>query len=111
MRVLVCALAMCGCARAPLNEPEVLSRLEREQVADRMAKGDVRLGCPVKDAEVYVDGVLQGVCDDFDGEPAFLTVGAGAHRIEVRKLGLRSWHADVVTGDAVVVLNVELPPN
>ena len=39
------------------------------------------------DAEVVLDGVPQGACRDFDGAPRGLEIGAGAHRVEIRKSG------------------------
>jgi hypothetical protein len=68
----------------------------------------VILKCSVKDAVVSLDSVPQGTCDDFDGEPRGLTVGKGAHHVEVKKDGLLSWDSWVETDGTRVVVDVNL---
>jgi hypothetical protein len=60
----------------------------REVLRSRKARqGNLLLQCEPSDAEVYLDGVLQGVCTDFGGESRGLQVGVGLHRIDVKKEG------------------------
>lgn len=77
---------------------------------DSRAPGDVRLECDEADAEVYIDGVFQGLAGDFDGMPVLLRLAPGLHHIEVRKPGRRPWRADVFPGDTRVVLRARLEP-
>lgn len=70
-------------------------------------EGAVLLDCTPGDAEVLVDGVPQGRCDDFGGGRA-LKVGAGAHALEVRKSGYRPYRSVVSPGGARVGLEVTL---
>lgn len=46
--------------------------------------GNLKLKVKPRDAQVYVDGYLSGVVDDYDGVLQKLKLRAGAHRIELR---------------------------
>jgi hypothetical protein len=79
--------ALCACAAHP-SPPATLARAEQllqDSTAPRSA--NVLLRCTPRDAEVLVDGVLQGLCSDFEALPAGLSVGEGLHQIEVRRQG------------------------
>jgi hypothetical protein len=49
-----------------------------------------------KDAEVYVDGYLVGLVDDFDGWGQRLNAGPGEHEIQVYREGFRTVHERVM---------------
>ncbi|MBL9038212.1 MAG: hypothetical protein JNG84_06860 [Archangium sp.] len=51
------------------------------------AKGEVALRCDPGDADVLLDGVARGRCD----EVGRLDVKPGPHRLEVKKHGFQSW--------------------
>jgi hypothetical protein len=55
--------------------------------AARTRQGNLLLQCEPEDADVYLDGVIQGMCTDFGGGPNGLKVGTGLHRIDVKKDG------------------------
>jgi hypothetical protein len=59
--------------------------------------GSLRVKVSPSDAQVYVDGVLQGVVDDFDGLRNHLEVPMGDHKIEIKKDGY-----ETLTGDVTV---------
>jgi hypothetical protein len=54
---------------------------------DSARRGELRLTCEPRDAEVLLDGVAQGTCLDFSGTPRGLVVGKGLHRVDVKKRG------------------------
>ncbi len=112
MRTYVTALAVLsflGCA----HEPTPFDRMVRENPEllkqARAVDGDLRLTCDHADAEVSVDGVIQGLCSDFsDGVLVRLT--EGPHLVEVKKAGFVPYRAQVLAGDARTSLNVTLVP-
>jgi hypothetical protein len=50
--------------------------------------GSMRLDVTPTDAHVYVDGYFAGVVSDFNGIFHHLTLPAGPHYLEIRKLGM-----------------------
>lgn len=54
---------------------------------------EVAFHCSQADAEVLLDGVPQGSCEDYDGDPKALGVGQGGHRVAVRKPGFFTWQS------------------
>ncbi|HEX5745782.1 MAG TPA: PEGA domain-containing protein [Archangium sp.] len=77
-----------GCASGPGQVESPAADQARELMrAMRSRNGNLLLRCEPEDAEVYLDGVLQGVCTDFGGKPSGLRVGLGLHRIDVKKDG------------------------
>ncbi|MBI5546465.1 MAG: hypothetical protein HY901_21500 [Deltaproteobacteria bacterium] len=66
------------------------------------------LHCEPGEADVLLDGVLQGSCVDLDGR--VLSLSEGTHRVEVRKAGHRPYEAVVATGLARTALKVQLVP-
>ena len=46
--------------------------------------GSLRLKVNPSQAKVYIDGVLQGVVDDFNGLKSPLDVSEGTHQLEIR---------------------------
>lgn len=77
-----------GCASGPEQVESAAADRARELMrAMRSRNGNLLLRCEPEDAEVHLDGVLQGVCTDFGGKPSGLQVGLGMHRIDVKKDG------------------------
>ncbi|WP_375773554.1 PEGA domain-containing protein [Archangium gephyra] len=77
-----------GCASGPEQVDSPAADRARELMrATRSRNGNLLLRCEPADAEVYLDGVAQGVCTDFGGKPSGLQVGLGLHRIDVKKDG------------------------
>ncbi len=72
--------------------------------------GDVQLHCDHADAEVLVDGVLQGRCEDFAGAPRRLPVGEGMHLIEVTKAGFARYQTYFQPSGARAILDIKLRP-
>ena len=74
--------------------------------------GSLRLKIKPRDAQVYVDGYLVGVVDDFDGLFQKLGIDAGGHRIEIRAPGLETIAFDVlITPNETVTYKGELRRN
>lgn len=77
-----------GCASGPEQVDSPAADRARDLMrAMRSRNGNLLLRCEPEDAEVYLDGVVQGVCTDFGGRPRGLQVGLGMHRIDVKKDG------------------------
>jgi hypothetical protein len=77
----VVALAwVSGCA-GKQDEPASMARAREMMRSAETARGDLLLRCEPSDAEVYLDGVVQGVCSDFGGSPMGLKVGEGLHEV------------------------------
>jgi len=93
--VVACLGLASSCASSQGEEPG--SRLLRAFEAgpapllERDARGNVVLDVVPSDAAVWVDGVEQGIADDFDGSPRFLSVAPGIRRLELRRPGLKPW--------------------
>ncbi|MBZ4418639.1 PEGA domain-containing protein [Myxococcus sp. RHSTA-1-4] len=83
---LAVAVAASGCAGRE-REPESVAKARELMAGAGKPSGDLALRCEPEDAEVYLDGVLQGLCSDFTGSPKGLSVGVGLHHIEVKKRG------------------------
>lgn len=97
------ALGLAACA--PRVGPAVLHELPPARVTTR---SELVLACVPADAEVVLDGVPQGTCDDFRGEPKGLTLKKGARRVQVKKAGYLPWDSVVETDGTRVTMNVTL---
>lgn len=71
-------------------------------------RSELILKCTPLDAEVALDGVPQGTCEDYRGEPRGLGLSGGVHRISVTKRGHSRWDAVVETDGTRVVLQPRL---
>ena len=111
MRSLGLLLLLAGCAA---REPGLFDRAMAEHPeafkGARQITGQLRLRCSQQDAEVFIDQVLQGRCDDFNGEAGRVALAEGAHLVEVKKPGFVPYRAEVLAGDARTSLTVNLAP-
>lgn len=73
--------------------------------------GELVLKCTPADAEVALDGVTQGVCTDFGGEPRGLKLGKSARHVVVKKSGFGTWETWLAADETRVVMTVTLTPN
>ncbi|WP_044890417.1 PEGA domain-containing protein [Myxococcus hansupus] len=88
MRKVLLTVVLCGAAAcAKRQEPESLIKARELMAEAENPSGNLALLCEPTDAEVYLDGVWQGLCSDFTGAPKGLGVGLGLHQIEVKKQG------------------------
>jgi hypothetical protein len=72
--------------------------------------GSLRLKIKPRDAQVYIDGYLVGVVDDFDGMFQKLGIDAGGHRVEIKAPGHEAISFDVlITPGETVTYKGELP--
>lgn len=100
-------LAASACAA---QAPELLPAV-RAPAGGAPSGGALVLRCTPADAEVWLDGVPQGTCEDFDGAPKGLALGKGARRVEVKKRGFEAWETYMDGGGTRVVMVVDLVPN
>lgn len=103
------ALLALGCA-ARQEEPATMAQARALMLTAQAPSGDVVLRCEPPDAEVSLDGVTQGLCSDFRGEPRGLRVGEGLHHIEVKKEGHWPYTTYIDPHKARAVLDVRLRP-
>jgi hypothetical protein len=97
----------CGCA-----SPTPLERaLERSApgLSARPVPQGLSLRCLPAEAEVALDGVLQGTCADLEGR--LLALPDGPHRLEVSRPGYASWRGEIAPGHARAMLQVDLAPS
>lgn len=98
-----------GCA-ARQDEPASMARAREMMRTAEGSRGDLTLRCEPPDADVYLDGVIQGVCSDFGGSPVGLKVGEGLHQIEVKKDGFWPYTTWFEPSGARATLNIQLRP-
>ena len=72
--------------------------------------GELALRCDPPDAEVEVDGVPQGRCDDFDGRQRRLSLGTRMRHVVVKKAGYWPYETWYQAGGATASLAVQLRP-
>ncbi len=100
-----------GCASGPEQVESPAAEQARELLrARRFRQGNLLLKCEPEDSEVYLDGVLQGVCTDFGGGPSGLQVGPGLHRIDVQKDGHWPYTTYYEPNNARAGLTIRLKP-
>ncbi len=65
-------------------------------------EGKIRLRVKPDDAIVYVDGARRGEASEFDGDPQYLELPSGTHRLELKKKGYRTFSRKLFTGASAV---------
>lgn len=110
MRSVSMSLAVAACATAPAKGPfDGLAVSAPARAALRTStRAELVLRCSQADAEVVLDGVPQGTCDDYDGEPRALALGRGQRRLEVKKPGFAPWESFIEADGTRVVVDVTL---
>ncbi|MBL8922543.1 MAG: hypothetical protein JNJ54_27070 [Myxococcaceae bacterium] len=103
--------SLAGCAGPQLVLPKVAPATPAQRSWRVAGAGELVLRCTPADAEVALDGVSQGLCSDFDGEPHALKVGTAARRVEVKKSGFQTWESWLAADQTRVVMTVTLLPN
>ena len=101
-------LLWMGCATGPERVDSPAARRARELLRGGGREGNLVLRCEPSDAEVYLDGVQQGVCTDFAGAPRGLSVGEGLHQIDVRREGYWPYVTYYEPSNARAALTVRL---
>ena len=91
--------------------PLVLAACVTAPQSHLIRRNELVLRCVPSDAEVRLDGVPQGTCDDFAGAPHGLALGSGARRIEVVKPGFEPWQRWMDADRTRVIMNVTLVAN
>jgi hypothetical protein len=111
MRVawLTVVAVVAGCSGR--QQPESVTRAGELMASAKSTSGDLALRCEPADAEVYLDGVQQGLCSDFTGSPKSLrVVGEGLHHIEVKKQGFWPYTTYYEANGARARLTIQLRP-
>ncbi len=108
MRSLLPALLLAGCASSAPAWEGVLAEQRGTAKAERAVEG-LQLECGPAEAEVLLDGVMQGRCGDLE-PPRQIAVDASPHRLEVRMVGHASYRAELMAGNARTRLTVRLVP-
>lgn len=101
------ALGLAAC-RTPSPVEAALAPHEAALRQAREVESGLALRCEPPEAEVLIDGVLQGSCADFAGRT--LSLSEGAHRVDVTRAGFRPYQAQVAPGRARTGLQVQLVP-
>ena len=99
-------LASAGCSAQPVWQRALDGHTA--ELLERKASG-VLLACEPEDAEVLVDGVPQGTCQDLT-PPHQIEMGEQSHSLEVHRPGYAPYRADLFAGNARTRLTVRLSP-
>jgi hypothetical protein len=106
VRIAGCMMLLAGCGKpSPLNG--AFLKLPSPKAA---VHSELVLHCVPEDAEVALDGVPQGTCEDYRGEPHGLSLARGAHHIAVTKRGYFPWDMVLETDGTRVVMQPVLLP-
>ncbi|MFP2923688.1 PEGA domain-containing protein [Pyxidicoccus sp. 3LG] len=106
--LVAAVMVVSGCAKR--QEPESLARARALMEGAEQPSGNLALRCEPEDADVYLDGVHQGMCSDFTGSPKSLRVGVGLHHIEVKKQGFWTYTTYYEPSGARARLTIQLRP-
>ncbi|MFZ5444300.1 MAG: hypothetical protein ACOZQL_30160 [Myxococcota bacterium] len=107
MNRLLAAVGLSLSACAPKSPAVALERAKLPPIRVT-TRSELVLQCVPSDAEVVLDGVPQGSCDDFRGEPKGLTLQKGVRRVQVRKAGYLPWDTILETDGTRVMMTVTL---
>lgn len=107
----VLLLAGCATSQAALPSGPRVTEAQLRMPYRVSGAGELVLHCAPSDAEVALDGVSQGLCTDFNGEPRALKVGTRARRVEVKKSGFHTWESWLAADQTRVVMTVTLLPS
>lgn len=105
MKRAVWALALSACAQTPNALDLSAHKLPPARIT---TKSELVLRCQPADAEVSLNGVPQGTCEDFSGEPKGLSMPKGPRLIRVKKSGYLPWESILDTDGTRVVMNITL---
>ncbi len=108
--LLLCALGAPGCAARGTEQTQGRPIAQAEELlrGAKARSGDLELSCTPAEAQVSVDGVERGTCSDFASRP--LRLGAGLHRVQVKKQGLTPFETYVDPSGTRARLDVALAP-
>lgn len=107
---LTIVLGVLGCRSGRPEHAETVAKADALLQEAEGRRGELALRCEPGDAEVVVDGVPQGVCDDFDGRPGRLSLGQGMRHVVVKKDGYWPYETWYQSGGAKASLSVTLRP-
>lgn len=108
--LFACAIGSAACQTASGPVDSLLAQHKEALEGARDIEPGIELSCAPAEAEVAVDGVLQGTCADLEGRMLPLA-GREGHSIEVKRAGFRPYTARLAAGNARTKLKVELVPS
>jgi len=100
--------ALLGCV--PAAELPGFARAREALSVASSFRGDLKLSCEPPDAEIWRDGVPQGVCADFAPASKGLSLGEGMHRLEVVKEGHWPYVTYLSPSGTRMTLRISLSP-
>lgn len=71
-------------------------------------EGTIRIICNPGDAEVFVDGVSMGDVNRYDGNPGYIKLSSGTHKIEIRKEAYAPYTREIYAGKSLQTIEVTL---
>jgi hypothetical protein len=74
-------------------------------------EGKIKFLVEPENAIVYVDGEKKGKADQFDGDPDYLELPGGFHKIEIKKDGYKEYSRKLFTGGSIQEIKVILTEN
>jgi hypothetical protein len=92
-----CLFLLYSCCSGPTSEVRTIGN-----------EGRIKLQVQPDDAIVYVDGEKKGKAAKFDGDPEYLFIPSGFHRLELKKEGYKTYSRKLYSGNAIQEIKVIL---
>lgn len=92
-----CLFLLCSCCFGPTSEVRTIGN-----------EGRIKLQVQPGDAIVYVDGEKKGEAAKFRGDPEYLFIPSGFHRLEIKKEGYKTYSRKLYSGNALQEIKVIL---
>jgi hypothetical protein len=104
-------LGLTGLWACAGRNPDSVNRAATLLEGKRSQPGEVALLCePSSTASVFVDGIEQGICQDFAGQPRGLSLGEGVHELRIQSPGFWPYVTYYEPSDVRKTLRVTLRP-
>ena len=71
-------------------------------------EGAIRIVCNPSDAEVFIDGGSMGEANRYDGNPGYIKLSSGTHKVEIKKEGYAPYSRDVYSSKSLQTIEVTL---
>ncbi|HHT9146992.1 MAG TPA: PEGA domain-containing protein [Candidatus Wunengus sp. YC61] len=71
-------------------------------------EGAIKIVCNPADAEVFIDGASMGEVNRYDGNPGYIKLSSGTHKVEIKKEGYAPYSRDVYSSKSLQTIEVTL---
>ncbi|MFH2013269.1 MAG: PEGA domain-containing protein [Pseudomonadota bacterium] len=71
-------------------------------------EGAIKIVCIPSDAEVFIDGASMGEANRYDGNPGYIKLSSGTHKIEIKKEGYAPYSRELYSSKSLQTIEVTL---